>query len=50
MLRPVKDEFGLNVPDVNEIPCECGKIYVAQMVRSTETRRKEPIRYTSRTT
>jgi hypothetical protein len=45
MLRPIKDDLGLKVPGVYEIPCECGKIYVGQTGRSIEARCKEHTRH-----
>jgi hypothetical protein len=41
MLRPVRDDLGLKVSEVYSIPCECGKVYIGQTVRSIETRCKE---------
>jgi hypothetical protein len=34
MFRLVKDELGLKVPGLYQIPCECGKAYVGQTGRS----------------
>jgi hypothetical protein len=38
MLRSVKDDLCLKVLGMYRIPCECGKVYVGQTGRSTETR------------
>jgi hypothetical protein len=40
-LRPVKDVAGLKTPGVYRVPCKCGLVYIGQMGRSTEIRRKE---------
>jgi predicted GIY-YIG superfamily endonuclease len=45
MLRSVKDNLGLNVPGVYQIPCECGKVYMGQTGRSIKTRCKEHRRH-----
>jgi hypothetical protein len=45
MLRSVKDDLGLNVPGMYQIPCECGKVYMGQTGRSIETRCKEHRRH-----
>jgi hypothetical protein len=45
MLRMVKDNLGLKVLRVNQIPCECGKVYVGQTGRSIEARCKEHMRH-----
>jgi hypothetical protein len=44
-LRSVKDELGLNVPGVYQIPCECDKVYMGQTRRSIETRCTEHRRH-----
>jgi hypothetical protein len=40
-LLRVKNDLGLKVPGMHCIPCECGKVYMGQMSRTTETRHKE---------
>jgi hypothetical protein len=45
LLRPVKDDPGLQVPGVYCNPCECGKSYVGQTNRTIEARRKEHMRH-----
>jgi hypothetical protein len=40
-LQPVKDDLGLKVLGIYNIPCECGKVYIGQTGHSTETRIKE---------
>jgi hypothetical protein len=45
MLRLVKDDVGLKVPGVYQIPCECEKVYVGQTKRSIEARCKEHMRH-----
>jgi hypothetical protein len=41
LLRPVKDHFGLRIPEVYRIPCECGRVYIGQTGRSVDIRLKE---------
>jgi hypothetical protein len=43
--RPAKDDLGLKVPSMYQIPCECGKVYTGQTGRSIEARRKEHMRH-----
>jgi hypothetical protein len=43
MVRPVKDKLGLKVAGIYCVPCECGKEYLGQMGRTTETRCKEHV-------
>jgi hypothetical protein len=45
MLRPVKDDLGLKLPGVYQIPCECGKVCVGQTGRSIKARCKEHMRH-----
>jgi hypothetical protein len=45
LLRPVKDDPGLQVPGIYSIPCECGKTYVGHTNRTIEARRKEHMRH-----
>jgi hypothetical protein len=45
MLRPVKDDMGLKVPGVYQIPCECRKVYAGQTGRSIEARCKEHMKH-----
>ena len=45
LLRPVKDDPGLQLPGVYNIPCECGKMYIGQTNRTIEARRKEHMRH-----
>jgi len=40
-LRPVKDDMGLQLPDVYSIPYECGLVYIRQTGCSIKTRLKE---------
>ncbi|KDR13326.1 hypothetical protein L798_12951 [Zootermopsis nevadensis] len=39
--RYVGNKLGLKVPSIYHIPCKCGKVYVGQTGRTTETRCKE---------
>jgi hypothetical protein len=32
LLRPVKDHLGLRTPGVYRIPCECGRVYIGQVL------------------
>jgi hypothetical protein len=45
MLRPIKDDLGLKVSGVYQIPHECGKVYISQTGRSIEARCKEHMRH-----
>jgi hypothetical protein len=45
MLRPVQDKLGLKVAGIHCVPCQCGKVYVEQTVRSIKTRCTEHMRY-----
>jgi hypothetical protein len=45
MLRMVKDDLGLKVPGMYQIPCECRKVYVGQKGRSIKARCKEHMRH-----
>jgi hypothetical protein len=45
MLRPLKDDLGLKVPDMYRIPCECSEVYVGRTGSSTEARCKEHLRH-----
>jgi hypothetical protein len=45
LLRPVKDHLGLRISGVYRIPCECGRVYIAQMGRSVDIRLKEHQRH-----
>jgi hypothetical protein len=38
LLRPVKNDLGIKVPDTHCIPYECGKVYVRQMDSTIEMR------------
>ena len=42
---PVRDVLGLRKPGVYRIPCECGRVYIAQSGRSTQLRFKEQNRH-----
>jgi hypothetical protein len=42
---PVKDALGLRTPGVCSIPCECGRVYIAQSGRSIQHRIKEHNRH-----
>jgi hypothetical protein len=41
LFRPVKDHRGLKTPNVYNIPCECGRVYIGQMGRSVDIRLKK---------
>jgi len=41
----VKDALGLRTPGVYSIPCECGRVYIRQSVRSFQLRIKENNRH-----
>jgi hypothetical protein len=41
MLRPGKDDLGVKISEIYNIPCECGKGYTRQTSQSTETSCKE---------
>jgi hypothetical protein len=45
MLRMVKDDLGLKVLGMYQIPCQCGKVYMGQTGRSIEVRCKECMRH-----
>lgn len=45
MVRPFKEDLCPKVPDMYQIPRECGKVYIGQTGRSIEVRRKEHIRH-----
>jgi hypothetical protein len=36
---------GLKIPDVYDVPCECGKTYIGQTNRTIETRHKEHMQH-----
>jgi hypothetical protein len=44
-LGSLLDDVGLKVLGVYRIPCKCGKVYIGQTGRSTETRCKEHTRH-----
>jgi len=44
LLRPV-EAVGFKVPGIYCIPCECGKVYVRQMVHTIKTSCKEHAQY-----
>jgi hypothetical protein len=41
---PVKDAVGLRTPGMYSIPCECGRVYIAQSGRSVQIRISRRIR------
>jgi hypothetical protein len=45
LLRTAKDDLGLKISSVYRIPCECGKVYIGQTVRSIEARCEEHMRH-----
>jgi hypothetical protein len=44
-LPTVKDALGLRAPGIYRIPCECGRVYIGQSVRSIQIRIKEHNRH-----
>jgi hypothetical protein len=45
MLRPTKNDLGLKVAGMFQIPHECGKVYIGQIGRSTGARCREHMRH-----
>jgi hypothetical protein len=45
LVRPVKYNLGISMPDVYRILCQCGRIFFGQSCRSVDIRLKEHQRY-----